>query len=126
MTVARCSTDWPGPVRSRTQRLSSSSVSRWRSWLRIPSGALTTSAWRWVIARVRLSTAPLTRREQDPDRLSIATLARLGEVLPTHRLAGCPHGVELVGLGAVAAGRSRWPIDLDDPLALLEQEGREP
>jgi len=44
-------------------------------------------------------------------------------VLPAERPANCSDGVELVGLGGVAAGRT---VDLDDPLALLEQIRREP
>jgi hypothetical protein len=64
--------------------------------------------------------------EQHPDRLAVTATARLGEVLARERFAGGAQRVELVGLGAVAPARSRWPLDLDDPLALLEQERGEP
>ena len=60
--------------------------------------------------------------EQDAQRLPVAASPRLGEVLPGERFPGCACGVEPVGLGAVAAGRARRPVDLDYPLALLEQE----
>ena len=47
-------------------------------------------------------------------------------MLAAQRLAGGAHGIELVGLRAVATGRSCRTIDLDDPLTLLEQERGEP
>ena len=63
--------------------------------------------------------------QQDAHRFPVAA-ARGGEVVPGQGLAGGPDGVEVVGLGAVAAGRPGRPVDLDDPLAVLEQEGGQP
>jgi len=68
----------------------------------------------------------LAGAHEDPDRLAIAASSRLGEMLARQRLAGRSEGVELVGLGAIAAGRTGPAVDLDDPLALLQQIRREP
>lgn len=57
-TVARCSTEWLGRVRSRAQRFSCSSVVPRRSWSRSACGALTMSALSWPIALVRAVIAP--------------------------------------------------------------------
>src|SRR5215211_1224926 len=46
-------------------------------------------------------------------------------MLARERFAGGAERVELVRLGAVAAGRARRPFDLDHPLAVLEQERRQ-
>jgi hypothetical protein len=63
--------------------------------------------------------------DQDPNGLPVAALARLGQVLAGKRLASGSDRVQVVGLGAVAARRAGRMVDLDDPLALLEQVGRE-
>ena len=68
----------------------------------------------------------LARHEQHAQGLAAATSPWLGEVLARERLAGSADRVELVALGAVATGGSPGAVDLDDPLALLEQIGREP
>lgn len=59
--------------------------------------------------------------EQDPHRFAIAALPRLGEVLAGQRLPSGPDSVDLVALGAVAPRGSSRPVDLDNPLAVLEQ-----
>ena len=64
--------------------------------------------------------------QQHAERFAIAATARLGEMLARERLAGGADRVELIGLRAVAARRPRGAVDLDDPLAMLEQEGGEP
>jgi hypothetical protein len=61
--------------------------------------------------------------QQHPDRFAVAALTGLGEVLAGQRFAGGADRVELVRLRAVAPRRARWAVDLDDPLAPLEQEG---
>jgi hypothetical protein len=43
-------------------------------------------------------------------------------MLARERFAGGAQGVEFVGLGAVATRRADRPLDLDHPLAVLEQE----
>jgi hypothetical protein len=42
-------------------------------------------------------------------------------VLAAERFPCGSHGVQVVGLRAVAAGRARRPVDLHDPLAVLQQ-----
>jgi hypothetical protein len=64
--------------------------------------------------------------EQDAQRFAVAASSWLGWVLSGECFAGRAGGVEPVGLGAVATSRPRWPIDLDHPLALLEQEAGQP
>src|SRR6266536_5400613 len=63
--------------------------------------------------------------EQHTNCLALTALARLGEMFAPQRLVSCADRVELVGLGAVASCGSRRAIDLDDPLAVLEQERRQ-
>lgn len=43
-------------------------------------------------------------------------------MLTGQRFAGGADGVELVGLGAVAASRAGGTVDLDHPFAVLQQE----
>jgi hypothetical protein len=80
---------------------------------------------RWQIARERAHGA-LAGALQHPDRLPVAAPARLREPLALKRLVGGPDRVEPVGLGAGAARRALGPIDLDHPLALLEQVAGQP
>jgi len=47
-------------------------------------------------------------------------------VLAGERFAGGSDGVELVGLGAVTACRTLGVVDLDDPLAVLQEVGGQP
>jgi hypothetical protein len=63
--------------------------------------------------------------DQDPNGLPVAALARLGQVLAAKRLASGSDRVQVVGLGAVAARRAGRTVDLDHPLALLKQVGRQ-
>jgi hypothetical protein len=67
----------------------------------------------------------LAGREQDAERLPPTALTGLREVLTRERFAGGADGVEFVRPGPGAAGCSRWAVDLDHPLGLLEQEGRQ-
>jgi hypothetical protein len=65
------------------------------------------------------------RDQQHPHGLALAAAARPGEMLATERFVCGTDRVQLVGLGAVAPRRPRRAVDLDDPLALLEQEHRQ-
>ena len=64
--------------------------------------------------------------EQDAQGFAVAAGPGCGQMLAGQRFAGGADGVEFVGLGAVTAGRAGGPVDLDDPFAVLEQEGGEP
>ena len=120
--VARCSVEWAGQVRRREQRCSCPWVVSCRSWWRSWSGALMISAFQLAHCLGAGENGAFAAGEQDAQRLPVAASPRLGEVLPGERFPGCACGVKPVGLGAVAAGRARRPVDLDYPLALLEQE----
>jgi len=63
---------------------------------------------------------------QHPDRLPVAALAWGGQVLAGQRLPAGADGVQGVALGAVAATRPLGPVDLDHPLAMVEQEAGQP
>ena len=125
-TVPRCSMrvrrDGPQPGAAVELR----SVVPRRSWSRSCSGALTISALSWQIALVRAMNGARSGGQQDAHRFAVAASPRLGEVFAGQRFAGGADGVEVVGLGAVAAGRSGRPVDLDDPFAVFEQVGGEP
>jgi hypothetical protein len=86
---------------------------------------VTTSAFRGLIAFVRARIAPRRVTRRDAPRFPLAAVVRLGEVVAGERLPGGAGGVEFVRLGTVAACRPLRPIDLDHPLALLEQIGGE-
>jgi hypothetical protein len=64
--------------------------------------------------------------EHDAHRFAVAAGAWRGQVVAGQCLAGCANGVQVVGLGAVAACRAGWAVDLDDPFAAFQQMGREP
>ena len=64
-----------------------------------------------------------TSDQQHADGFTVAAHPWLGEVLAVEGFVGGADGVELVGLRAVARRRAARPVDLDDALALLEQEG---
>jgi hypothetical protein len=66
------------------------------------------------------------RGQQHPHRLPVAAGPGRGQVLAGQRLAGGPHGVQVVALGAVAAGRTGRSVDLDHPLTAFEQERGQP
>jgi excisionase family DNA binding protein len=63
--------------------------------------------------------------DQDPDGFPVAALAWLGQVLAAKRLMGGSDRVKVIGLGAVTACRPGRTVELDHPLALLKQVGRE-
>ena len=67
----------------------------------------------------------LPRGEPDAHGLPITASAGLGHVLTGEDLTGRAEGIELVRLGTDASGGPRRAIDLHDPLALLEQLGRQ-
>ena len=49
-----------------------------------------------------------------------------GQVLAGQRLASGWDRVEVVGLGVFASGWPCWAVDLDDPLAMLQERGGQP
>ena len=63
--------------------------------------------------------------QQHADGLPVATPARLGQVVAADRLAGRSNSVQVIALGAVAARRAGWTVDLGHPFTLLEQVGGE-
>jgi hypothetical protein len=63
---------------------------------------------------------------QHAEGLSVATLARAGQVLTTERLAAGADRVQRVALGTVAAWWSLGPVDLGHPLAITEEEAGQP
>jgi hypothetical protein len=63
---------------------------------------------------------------QHPDRLPVPTLARAREVVASQGFAAGPDGVQGVALGAVAAPGPLGPVDLNHPLALVDQEPGQP
>ena len=68
----------------------------------------------------------LTRGEQYAQCFTSTSSAGLGQVFAGQRLASGSDGIELVGLGAVAARRTLGAVDLDDRLVVLEEIGGEP
>ena len=124
MIVARCSVEWAGLVRRRAQRASCSLVVA-AELLSELVGRVDDQPFQ-LADRLRAGEdGALAGGQQDAQSFPVAASPRLGEVLAGERFAGGAGGVELVGLGAVAAGRARWPVDLDHPLALLEQKARQ-
>jgi hypothetical protein len=65
---------------------------------------------------------PVAGGEQDTDRFTVAAAAGLGQVLASERFSGSPGSIQLVALGPVASSWACWPVDLDDPLVVLQQE----
>jgi len=126
MMVARCSIGWVGWPRRPAQRASSCSVASVRGCWRSRSGAPATSAFGVVDRAGPCPHRAVAGGQQHADGLPVATPAWLGQVLAAQRLAGCWSGVQVIGLGAVAARRAGGTVDLDHPLALLEQGGGEP
>jgi hypothetical protein len=60
--------------------------------------------------------------EQHPKGLTIASAARLSQVLSRQRLPSSADSIYGVGLGTIASGSS-GSVDLDDPLMVFEQVG---
>jgi hypothetical protein len=54
-----------------------------------------------------------TGREQHTDRFAVASRQRLTQTNPGQRLAGRPHGVDVIALRPSPAGGPLRPIDLD-------------
>jgi hypothetical protein len=85
-----------------------------------------TSAWscRWGVA------GGLDRgaagRQPDLERCSVPCGTRLSELVAAQGLAGGSGGVQRVGLGAVAAGCSLGPVQLNDLLMVSMQEPGQP
>jgi hypothetical protein len=63
---------------------------------------------------------------QHPQRLPLATLPWAGQVLPPQGLPTGPDGIQRVALGAGPATRPLGPVDLEHPLAMLQQEAGQP
>ena len=63
---------------------------------------------------------------QHPDRLAVPALAWPGEVVAGQGLVAGPDGVQGVALGPVAAPGPLGPVDLDHPLAMVDQEPGQP
>jgi hypothetical protein len=63
--------------------------------------------------------------QQHAHGLPIATPTWLGQVVAAQRLVGRSNGVQVIGLGAVAACRPSRTVELNHPLAVLEQAGGE-
>jgi hypothetical protein len=63
---------------------------------------------------------------QHSHRLPVPALAGAGEVVAGQGLAAGPDGVQGVALGAVAAAGPLGPVDLDHPLALVDQQPGQP
>jgi hypothetical protein len=63
---------------------------------------------------------------QDPQRLSVSPLARRGEVVAGEGFTASPDGVQHIALGAVAPRGPLGPVDLDHPLALVDQKPGQP
>jgi hypothetical protein len=53
-------------------------------------------------------------------------LARAGQVLAGQRFAAGPDRIQGVALGPVAATRPPGPVDLDHPLAMVDQKAGQP
>jgi hypothetical protein len=66
------------------------------------------------------------RGVQHAQRLTLATLARGGELVTCERFPPSPDRIQRVALDATAAAGPLGPVDLDHPLALGAQEGRQP
>ncbi len=124
-TVARCSSDLAGRVRSLAQALTWAMVERPRSLARSSSGAPTTSAWGWLVAFTRALTAPWrvvssTRsasrspRRRGAGVWSKASASRAARIASTASL--------LAPLWRRCAGGPLGAADFDDPLAVGEQE----
>jgi hypothetical protein len=64
--------------------------------------------------------------QQYPQRLPLAAAAWAGQAVLTERLAGGPDRVQRVALGASPGGQPLGPADLQDLLAALLQEHRQP
>jgi hypothetical protein len=124
MIVARCSIGWVGWLRRPAHRASSWSVASVRSWSR--SGAGVDDQRFQVVDRAppRLHGA-VAGGQQHAHGLPIATPTWLGQVVAAQRLVGRSNGVQVIGLGAVAARWAGRTVDPDHPFALLEQAGGE-
>jgi hypothetical protein len=123
--VARYSIGWVGWLRKRAQR-GEQLVGRQRAQLLAQALGCVDHQRLEVVDRARAGPhRALSGGDQDPDGLPVAALARLGQVLVAERLASDLDRGQVVGLGAVAARRAGRTVDLDHPLALLEQVGRQ-
>jgi hypothetical protein len=65
-------------------------------------------------------------RQPDLERCSVPCGTRLSELVAAQGLAGGSGGVQRVGLGAVAAGCSLGPVQLNDLLMVSMQEPGQP
>ena len=64
--------------------------------------------------------------QQDPQRLTVTTGARLGQLLPGQHFPCRSGRVQHIALGAVASGRPLGPVHLDHPLAVVGQQAGQP
>jgi hypothetical protein len=65
-------------------------------------------------------------RQQHAQSFPLAALARLGVVFTGQRFAGGTNGIQLIGLGSIAACRPGGPVDLDHLLMLRQQRAGQP
>src|SRR5512133_1130549 len=108
--------------RSRAQVTTSAALGRASSPSRTDAGAVTSRPLSWLMAAVRASGGTAARRPQRPDGLhdAVASLGRCGGHTGQDG-AGGGLGVDRVGLAALAAGASVWPVDLHHGDVLVQQ-----
>jgi hypothetical protein len=63
----------------------------------------------------------LPSSKQDAQGLAVTPAPWLGQVLTRQRLTGRTEGIELVRLGPIPPRWALGPVDLDNPLGVLEQ-----